>query len=105
MFENLVMTATESEKLHEIFSKKFLRFEGMDGHFPVVIEWEDYISGLGGMEYVRKISNLATTTDYLLEVINRGDFNKYVIRCPAHRDNFIILTKEAAEKVLAIGLP
>lgn len=94
MFENLVMTATESEKLQKIFSRKYPS-----------IPWEDYISGLEGMEYVRKISNLATTTDYLLEVINRGDFNKYVIRCPAHRDNFIILTKEAAEKVLAIGLP
>ena len=100
MFENLVMTATESEKLHEIFSRKFLRF-----NHNREIDWEVYISGLGGMEYVRKISNLATTTDYLLEVINRGDFNKYVIRCPAHRDNFIILTKEAAEKVLTIGLP
>lgn len=98
MFGDLVMCHTDSEKLHRRFLEKRM---SLRGHW----EFEEYIVTLDGLEYVKKRSRLGDELDYLLEVINRGDFNRYVVRCPSHERNFIILTKDAAERVLAIGLP
>jgi SPX domain protein involved in polyphosphate accumulation len=96
------MTKTQAEKLEEIFNKKLNEFDRAQ-------KWIDYLAGLDGVEQIRKFSNYENEVGYLLEHINASlPFDKFVIRIdsfPTHPKEFVIIDKEVALKILAIGLP
>ncbi len=111
MLENLQMTKSLGDKLHEAFEARFLELRELKSNevAPSTQKWRDYLGSLEGVEYIFKRSDHGDAVDYLIERINEGDFNKYVIRWrPSPYENkvaFIVLTKEAAEKILTLGLP
>lgn len=92
---------TISEKLYWEFGKKT---KDQDGFILSQQAWIDYLNSIG-VEHIRRFSNYAQPIDYLLEVVNSGPFDRLVIRDPMNDNNFIIIEKNFAEKVLVLGLP
>jgi len=98
MFSELRMTAEESDRIRNAFRKLSLVCEQGTGDADV--KYYCRLQGIPDLEYI----DGSRPTDLLLKVINTGEFDRYVIRCPVRKDNFIVLTKEVAEKILTLGL-
>jgi hypothetical protein len=98
-----VLTKSVQEKLEELFLKKCLLLtEGSNKNKWQ--KWVDYLDGLEGVQYIRKFSNLAEPFEYLIEEINQNlPFDKFIICENVWKGNFIIVEKEVAEKILALG--
>lgn len=105
--ENLRPTPTPTEKVYEVFLERYRRFwddagSGMREH-DIADMWEDFLRDMKGVEHVRKFSDLATSVDYLLERVNQPGWNRVAIRDPSHRDYFILVERDLAEKAVILG--
>lgn len=102
-----VSSKTSTEKLYEIFLRRYRRLwddagSGMREH-DLEEMWWDMLKSIKGLAHIRKFSDLAESTDYLLECVNEPKWDKVVIRDPCERKNFILLDREFAERVLVLG--
>jgi hypothetical protein len=90
------LSKTSQSHLEELFYKKRESFKKQQ-------DWYDYLTRLESVEHIKKFSNYASPTDYLIETINSSlPFDKFIIRVEGH-DQFIIIEKDFAEKVLVLG--
>lgn len=101
------VTPTTTEKLYNIFLEKYRRVwddagSGMREH-DIEEVWEDILREIKSVEHVRKFSTMAESVDYLLEKVNEAGWNRIAIRDPGHRDNFILVDRDFAEKALVLG--
>lgn len=100
-------TPTTTEKLYEIFLEKYRRVwddagSGMREH-DIEEVWQDILRDIKGLEHVRKFSTFAESVDYLLEKVNEAEWDRIAIRDPGHKDNFILVDRDFAEKALVLG--
>lgn len=105
--ESLSSSKTFTEKLYDAFLRRYRRFwddagSNMREH-DIVELWEEWLGEHKSLEHVRKFSNLASPTDYLLERLNEPGWNKVVIRDPSDSKNFILVERDFADKVLVLG--
>lgn len=100
-----VVTRTMTEKLYEIFLERYRMLWGGSGMRERDIEemWRELLDSTEGVEHVRKFSDMGESIDYLLERINRPDWNRLVIRDPCGRNSFILLDRDFAERALVLG--
>jgi hypothetical protein len=100
-----VVTKTDTEKLYEIFLRRYQHLWGGSGmtERDIVDMWDDWLRNLEGVEHVRKFSNMAEGIDYLLEEVNKPGWDRLVIRDPSDSRRFIILERGLAEKALVLG--
>lgn len=105
MLRGLVMTKTETEKLLDIFRLKCIRvISGVDKDWSACHrKWKNYLRGIEGIEYVGKLSDYSDQLDDMLESINSRTGERFVIRDPHERSNFIIIEKELARTILVLG--
>lgn len=95
------LTKTNAEKIAEIFDKKRASFNYERRNAQQF--WYSYLDSLEGVEHIRKFSDYASPLDYLLEAINSNlPFNKFIIKVEGH-DQFLLIDKDFAEKVLVLG--
>lgn len=104
--EGLCTTKTATEKLHEAFREKYSRIwqdagTGMREH-DIVEVWEDILSGMKGVEHIKKLSDLASAVDYLIERVNKPGWDKVVIRDPGSGNNFIVIDRDLADKIVVL---
>jgi len=95
-----VLTKTTTEKLQDLFEKKNRQFDKAQ-------KFRDYLADLDGVEQIRKFSHFNDELGYLIEHINSNlPFDKFIIRIDCNdRKEFVIIDKEVALKILALGLP
>lgn len=99
------LTKSNAEKLEDLFSQKALQKIGESFHDRKYQEWIDYLDGMDGVKHIRKFSNLAESTDYLIdEIQNNLPFNNFILRDRAYREAYIIVEREVAEKILILGM-
>ena len=103
----LVATRTDTEKVYDAFVRRYRRFwddagSGMREH-DIVELWEEWLRETDGVEHIKKFSNRASPVDYLLERVNEPGFNRVVIRDPSSHEDFIIVERPFADKVLVLG--
>lgn len=117
-------TKTLTEKIYEIFKKKFLSFDTgrpvggprtwrVQEHKALQCDrWKDYLNSLDKIEYIYKFSSITDTSEHLLDLINKEPFNRIIIWDPAMaskeiwadtRENYIIIDRDFANVVLALG--
>lgn len=102
ILRSLVMTKTETEKLFDAFSRKYLKMISLGGKIDET-DWIDYLDDMEGLEHVRKFGDYMDPLDYLLESINLRLGERFVLRDPCERNWFIIIEKELARKILVLG--
>lgn len=104
--EGWVSSKTNSEKLYDIFLKRYRRLwedsVGMNEH-DLEDMWEEILGGVGGVEHVRKFSNVADSVDYLLERVNEPGWDRVVLRDPCDAKAFIVLDRDLASRILVLG--
>lgn len=105
--ENLVSTKSDTEKVYDAFLRRYRKFwdtgSGMNEH-DIVEMWDDWVESLDSVEHIKKFSNVANSVDYLLECVNQPGFDKVVVRDPGdHNNNFLVLDRDFADKVLVLG--
>lgn len=99
------VNGTFTEKLYLIFLERYQRFWGGSGMRERDIEhmWWEFLDSTEGVEHVRKFSDMAEATDYLLERINTPNWNRMVIRDPCGTKSFILLDRDFAERAIVLG--
>lgn len=105
--ESLRSAPTPTEKVYEVFLERYRRFwedagSGMREH-DIADMWEDFLRDMKGVEHLRKLSSLASSVDYLLERVNKPGWDRVAIRDPSHRDNFILVDRDLAERSVVLG--
>jgi len=105
--EGLCTTRTATEKLYEAFREKYSRIwqdagTGMRDH-DIVDLWEDILSAMKGVKHIKKLSDLASPLDYLIEQVNKPGWDKVVIRDPGQSGNFIVIERDFADKIVVLG--
>lgn len=105
--ESLRATPTPTEKIYGVFLERYRRFwedagTGMREH-DIVDMWEDFLREMKGVEHIRKFSDLASSVDYLLEKVNQPGWDRVAIRDPGHKDYFILVDRDLAEKAAVLG--
>lgn len=105
--KSIVSTKNDTEKVYEAFLRRYRRFwddagSGMREH-DIEDLWHEWLEGTEKVELVKKFSNLAGSIDYLIDRVNEPGFNRVVIRDPGNSNNFLILDREFADKVLVFG--
>lgn len=105
--ESLRSAPTPTEKVYEVFLERYRRFwedagTGMREH-DIADMWEDFLRDMKGVEHVRRFSDLASSVDYLLERVNQPGWDRVAIRDPGHRDNFILVDRNLAERSVVLG--
>lgn len=104
--DNLVSTKSDTQKVYDAFLRRYRKFwdtgSGMREH-DIVEMWDDWVESLDSVERIKKFSKVASPIDYLIEVLNRPGFNKVVIRNPSDNNEFLLLDREFADKVLVLG--
>ena len=100
-----VVNRTMTEKLYGIFLERYRMLWDGSGMRERDIEdmWWEFLDSTEGVEHVRKFSDMGESIDYLLERINRPDWNRLVIRDPCGTKGFILLDRDFAEKALVLG--
>lgn len=100
-------TMDYTEKLYHLFAKKMLLVTGtdlaMDVSYKGLERWINYLDRFANnVEHIRKFAVPGDVVDYLIGAINENG-GRVVIRDPANRQNFILINKDFAEKVMALG--
>jgi len=113
-----VSIRTDTEKLYNIF---LLRYQHLVKQIFFDLEsfgepngsgfarrdisqiWESWLFNLEGIEKIVKFSKYSESINYLLEEINKPDWNSLVIRDPSNTGSFIIIDRELADKALVLG--
>lgn len=96
------LTQSSTEKVFDAFAQKYLKLAKGKSQAHNFEIWLRYLDEVPEVEHVRQFSTMADSVDYLLESINeRGD--RFIIRDPEDRNNFILIDKDFAEKVLMLG--
>lgn len=102
-----VSSRTSTEKLYRIFLERYrlLWQDAGSGMRERDIEymWWELLDSTKGVEHVRKFSDMAEATDYLLERVNDPGWNRLVIRDPCGTKSFILLDRDFAERALVLG--
>lgn len=96
------LTASSTEKVYGAFVHKYLNLVKGKSRAHDLEIWLRYLDQIPELEHVRQFSTMAESVDYLLESINKGG-DRFVIRDPEDRSNFILIEKDFAEKVLMLG--
>lgn len=105
--ENLVETRTDMEKIYDAFLRRYRKFwddagSGMREH-DIEELWHEWLKETKKVEIVQKKSNRGQSVDYLLERVNEPGFNRVVIHDPGNANEFLIIDRDFAEKVLVLG--
>jgi hypothetical protein len=105
-------TKTLTEKIYEIFETKFVSFaRHREHHYEY---WKDYLKSIDKIEHIYRFSAVTDTSDHLLNLINKEPFTRMIIRDPSEhyhhghrvdgrRENYIIIDRDFANVVLALG--
>lgn len=103
--EGWVSSKTSTEKLYRIFFERYQKLWGGSGmrERDIEVMWWDLLDETEGVEHVRKFSDMAESTDYLLERVNEPGWSRVVIRDPCGTKSFIVLDRDFAERVLVLG--
>lgn len=103
---NLVSTKSDTDKIYDAFLRRYRKFwdtgSGMREH-DIVEMWEDWVGSLDSVEHIKKFSNKGEPVDYLLDRVNQPGFNGVVIRDPGGGNEFLVMDREFADKVLVLG--
>lgn len=102
-----VSSRTSTEKLYRILLDRY-RLVWQDagsGMRERDIEdmWWEFLDRTTGVEHIRKFSDMAEATDYLLERVNEPGWDRVVVRDPCDAKSFIVLDRGFAERALALG--
>lgn len=105
--DSLVETRSDMEKLYDAFLRRYRKFwddagSGMREH-DIEELWHEWLEGIEEVELVGKRSNRGQTVDYLLERVNEPGFNRVVLHDPGNTNDFLIVSRGFAEKVLVLG--
>lgn len=100
-----VSTRTSTEKLYDIFLERYRLLWDGSGMRERDVEqmWWEFLDGTGGVEHIRKFSDMAEATDYLLERVNDPEWSRLVIRDPCGTKSYIVLDRDFAERALVLG--
>lgn len=100
------MTRTETEKLAAAFLHKYRNLWCRNlSQAECEQNWFDYLDGLDGVEHIRKFSDMSDPLDHLLDSLNNKCGDMMVVRDPHNpNQNFIIIEKEFAQKILVLGI-
>ena len=101
------LTPSYTEKLRGLFLEKAKEVIGCDDYqletFGKKAElWLRYLDNFPELEHIRKFSMSGDVIDYLLAAINENG-GRIVIRDPINHNDFILINKDFAEKVMALG--
>lgn len=105
--DGLVETKSDMEKIYDAFLRRYRKFwddagSGLREH-DIEELWHEWLSGTKKVELVEKRSNRGTAVDYLLERVNEPGFKGVVIHDPGNANEFLIIDRDFAEKVLVLG--
>ena len=102
-----VSSRTMTEKIYDIFLERYRSIwndigSGMRGR-DVEDMWWEFLDRTKGVEHIRKFSDMAEATDYLLERVNEPGWSRIVIKDPCGSKSFITMDRDFAERALVLG--